>query len=93
MGIDLFLVTDRFHREAATRIRYEPWLGSSVPFLACQDLAVFKAFFNQTQDWADLEKMAAEGAIAPDALAAVVAALLGDDDDHLARIAALPGPH
>lgn len=88
--LDLFLTTHPFHREAATRVRYESWLGSSIPVLACQDLAVFKAFVNRTQDWADLEKMAAEGAIAPDPLAAVVAALLGEDDERLARIEALP---
>ncbi len=28
-----------------------------MPFLACQDIAIFKVFFNRSKDWADIEEM------------------------------------
>ena len=44
---------------AASRARWEDFDGEQLPFLACPDLAVFKAFFSRTRDWADLEEMQA----------------------------------
>ena len=41
----------------------EQFAGASAPFLACSDLAVFKAFSDRTKDWADLEEMAARGTL------------------------------
>ena len=38
--------TTPFHADAGERIRWEPFAGHDVPFLACRDLAVFKAFFD-----------------------------------------------
>ena len=32
-----------------------------MPFLSCLDTAIFKAFFNRTKDWSDLEEMAKAG--------------------------------
>ena len=55
--VDVFLDTTPFHADAGGRIRSEPFAGHDVPFLACRDLAVFKAFFDRTKDWADLEEM------------------------------------
>ena len=57
--VDLFLNNTEFHEELASRIRWESFAGSALPFLSCFDLAVFKAFFNRTKDWADLEAMQA----------------------------------
>jgi hypothetical protein len=37
--------------------------GRRIPFLGCSDLAVLKAFFNRTRDWADLEEMIAIGSL------------------------------
>ena len=36
-------------------------LWENIPFIDCQDLAVFKTFFHRTQNWADLEAMQAAG--------------------------------
>lgn len=90
--IDVFLDTTEYHREVAERVRVEPFLGAAVPFLACEDLAVFKAFFDRTRDWADLEDMVRAGALARGPLETTIRARLGDDDHRLARIAALPWP-
>ena len=47
--VDLFLNTTPFHDEVATRVREENFGGTVLPFLGCEDLAVFKAFFNRTK--------------------------------------------
>lgn len=90
--VDVFLNTTPFHEKVADRARVEPFLGVAVPFLACDDLAVFKAFFNRTRDWADLEEMATAGTIERHALRSVIASLLGSDDARLGRVDSLPWP-
>jgi hypothetical protein len=59
--VDVFMNTSKFHAQATVRSRREPLAGGYVPSLPCSDLAAFKAFFNRTQDWADLEQMAEGG--------------------------------
>ncbi len=87
--VDVFLNTTDFHADAASRARLEPFEGHDVPFLACRDLAVFKAFFNRTKDWADLEAMAEVGALDVEAVLGVLARYLGSDDERLDRLRAL----
>jgi hypothetical protein len=87
--VDVFFSTTDFHARAATRTRSEPFLGDELPFLACRDLAVFKAFFNRTKDWADLEEMAAAGALDVEAVLGVLVRYLGGDDDRVERLRAL----
>lgn len=87
--VDLFLSTTDFHEGAAARVRWEPFAGSQLPFLACDDLAVFKAFFNRTKDWADLEAMREAGTLDVPTVAGVLATLLGGDDDRVARLLSL----
>lgn len=77
--IDVFLNTTPFHSEVASRARWETFMGQQVPFLACRDLAVFKVFFDRTKDWADLEEMAAAGALDVEAVLGVVVNYLGAD--------------
>ena len=57
--------------------------------LACTDLAVFKAFFNRTRDWADLEDMAAAGALDRDRVLGILVEYLGPGDHRVARLHAL----
>jgi hypothetical protein len=85
--IDLFLSTTSFHRRAGRRVRREPFRDELLPFLACDDLAVFKVFFDRSRDWVDLEEMAAARSFDAGAVAATVAELLGRDDARLARLA------
>ena len=87
--VDVFFNTTDFHERAAARARFEPFLGVDLPFLSCRDLAVFKAFFNRTKDWADLEEMADAGALDVDAVLGVLVRYLGADDDRVARVRSL----
>ena len=84
--IDLFLNTTEFHAQAARRARVEWFAGFDLPFLACSDLAVFKAFFNRTRDWADLEDMAAMGTLDVDRVIGVLTRYLGPGDHRIERL-------
>ncbi|MGA2521037.1 MAG: hypothetical protein ABSG81_09500 [Acidimicrobiales bacterium] len=84
--VDIFLSTTAFHDEAAKRIDYENFAGADVPFLACTDLAVFKAFFNRTQDWADLEQMVDMGTVDVDRLLGVLVRYVGPTDERVDRV-------
>ena len=88
--VDVFLDTTDFHRQVARRAQPRIFAGQTMPFLACSDLAVFKAFFARTKDWADLEEMAAAGTLDVDRVVGVLIDHLGADDERLARLRALP---
>ena len=50
---------------------------------------MFKAFFNRTKDWADLEEMAAAQTLDVDRVLGVLVHYLGADDDRTRRLAEL----
>lgn len=78
--VDLFLSNHAFHDAAQGRVRRVPFAGvDEFPVLACEDLAVFKAFFARPKDAVDLTAMVEAGALDPGLLVAVVADLLGAD--------------
>lgn len=87
--LDLFLNSTDFHEGIAARVRWETFAGQSVPFLSCFDLAVFKAFFNRTRDWADLEEMAHAGTLDRERIQAVLISYLGTDDDRIVKLSGL----
>lgn len=87
--VDVFFNTTDFHRAAAKRARFEPFGGAEVPFLSCRDLAVFKAFFNRTKDWADLEEMQTAGSLDLETVLGVLVRYLGAGDDRIDRLRAL----
>lgn len=87
--VDIFFNTTEFHRDASSRARIEDFAGEGVPFLACRDLAVFKAFYNRTKDWADLEAMHAAGSLDVEAVLGVLAHYLGAGDDRIERLRAI----
>jgi hypothetical protein len=89
--VDVFLDTTDFHHQAAARARWEDFGGTPLPFLACADLAVFKAFFDRTKDWADLEEMAAAGTLDAERVVGVLVRYLGSDDPRIAKVLALSG--
>lgn len=84
--VDLFLDTTEFHVQAASRFRLEDFAGTRLPFLSCSDLAVFKAFFNRTKDWADLEEMASVGTLDFDRVIGVLTRYLGPADERIERL-------
>lgn len=90
--VDMFLNTTPFHDEVETRVVAEGFGGEQVPFLSCRDLAVFKAFFNRTRDWADLEAMRDAGTLDVAAVLGVLAEYLGGDDERVARLRDLRQP-
>ena len=87
--VDVFLNTTEFHEEAAGRARLEPFAGRSIPFLACDDLAVFKAFFNRSKDWVDLEEMIAVDSLDINRVVGVLDRYLGSDDERIDRLRSL----
>ncbi|HTO01027.1 MAG TPA: hypothetical protein VL068_10160 [Microthrixaceae bacterium] len=87
--VDIFLNTTGFHREVANRARSELFMGQEVPFLSCTDLAVFKAFFNRTKDWADIEEMIAAGTLDVERVVGVLVTYLGNTDERVDRLLGL----
>lgn len=87
--VDVFLDTTPFHRQVVGRCRVEAFGGTDVPFLSCLDVAVFKAFFNRTKNWADLEEMQAAGTLDFAAVIAVLIEYLGTDDERVRKLDAL----
>jgi hypothetical protein len=87
--VDVFLNTTEYHEQVAGRVRWELFGTDRLPFLECADLAVFKAFFNRTRDWADLEEMAAAGTLDADRVLGVLVRYLGADDERIERLRAL----
>lgn len=90
MPIDLFFDVHQFHTELPAGVRQVPFLGRSIPVLGCNALVVFKALFNRTKDWADIEAVADAGFVLDDALA-WVERLLGRESAAAARLAGLCG--
>ncbi len=87
--VDVFLNTTGYHEQVATRCRREWFSGEELPFLACADLAVFKAFFNRSKDWVDLEEMRDAGTLDIERIGAVLTEYLGSDDERIARLRGL----
>ena len=84
--LDLFFANHPFHAEIATRLRHVPFEGVELPVLECTDLAVFKAFFNRTKDWADIEAMLDVGSVDVTELRRTLVGLLRDDDPRVGRL-------
>ena len=84
--VDVFLNTTDYHEQVASRIRMETFAGSRIPFLSCLDVAVFKAFFNRTKDWADLEEMQAAGTLDQQRVREIIAHYLGDSDERITAL-------
>ena len=91
--VDVFLDTTPFHETVLDRRRWETFAGTDVPFLSCHDVAVFKAFFNRTKDWADLEEMREAGTLDLGRVIAVLVEYLGIDDERVRKLNDLRTPH
>lgn len=87
--IDVFTNTTEFHIAAADRAVVHEFASHDVPFLGCSDVAVFKAFFNRTRDWADLEDMVAAGTLDGDLVLGALVHYLGGDDERVERLRSL----
>jgi hypothetical protein len=92
--IDLFFSYHRFHEHLATRVRRVPFGDDEIPVLSCADLAVFKAVFNRTRDWVDLEAMVDAESFDADEAVEWLRAILGEGSPQVDRLATLqPSGH
>jgi hypothetical protein len=87
--VDVFTNTTEFHLAAADRAIVHEFASHAVPFLSCSDVAVFKAFFNRTRDWADLEEMVRAGTLDADLVIGALVHYLGADDERVEKLDAL----
>jgi hypothetical protein len=87
--VDLFFSTHAFHAEAAAEIVEVPFAGTTIPVLGATELAVFKAFFNRTKDWADIEAMLDAGTIDVHRALGWLVDLLEPDDERVTRLRGL----
>jgi hypothetical protein len=86
--LDLFFSDDRFHDEAATRVRTVPFGDTTISILAPEDLLVCKAVFDRRKDWIDIEQMLVmtAGDLDVTGVRRAVARIVGVDDDRVARL-------
>lgn len=87
--VDVFLNNVPLHQAVAAAVVWVPLAGRDVPVLDCASLAIFKAFFDRTKDWADLEAIARTTPEDIDAAAATISALVGKDDPAVQRLESL----
>lgn len=84
--LDLFFNSTDYHDRLIHNVRWETLDEYKIPFLSCEDLAVFKVFFDRTKDWADLEDMHGAGQLDVQYVAGVISHYLGPDDPRLKRL-------
>lgn len=87
--VDVFLNNLPLHQAVAAAVVWVPLAGREVPVLDCASLAIFKAFFDRTKDWADLEAIAKAAPEDIDAAAATISELVGEDDPAVKRLESL----
>ena len=84
--IDLFFDYVPLHDDAARHRRTVPFSGEEIPVLGPVELAVFKAMFDRTRDWADIEAMLAAETLDTDALREQLARLVEPEDRRFERL-------
>ena len=90
--LDLFFPQHLLHQVVAGRTVIMPLGDGAIPVLSATDLTVFKALFDRTKDWADIEEMVAFGSPdVPEALA-WLEAIVGADDPRVAKLRGVRPP-
>jgi hypothetical protein len=84
--IDVFLNNIPLHEAVASSVIWVPMEGRDIPVLDCASLAIFKAFFDRTKDWADLEAIAQATPEDIEQAKATIAELVGADDPAVIRL-------
>ena len=74
------------HAEAARNRRTVPFADTRIPVLGPTELAVFKAMFDRTRDWADIEAMVAARSVDLEAVREELSGMLAADDRRFARL-------
>ena len=89
--LDLFFMASDFHELVRMRTEVVPMLDASVRVLSATDLTVFKALFNRSKDWPDIESMlrAHDSTVDLDEAIKWVAATVGSGDPRAERLRSL----
>jgi hypothetical protein len=84
--VDLFFSSLPIHDEAERHRRMVNFEGERIPILGPLELALFKALFDRTRDWADIEEMLAARSLDPDELRRLIGDHVGAGDARLTRL-------
>jgi hypothetical protein len=84
--VDLFFDAVPVHADAARNRRDVPFEDERIPVLGPIELAVFKAMFDRTRDWADIEAMLCAATLDLDAVRETLSTMLPGDDERFARL-------
>ena len=87
--VALFLDYDPIHHAAAEHRQAVPFQGRTIPVLGPVELGVFKALFDRTKDWADIEAMRDAQTLDLAHLRLLLVGMIGEDDPRIARVDAL----
>src|SRR5204862_5626798 len=87
--VDVFLNNHPFHDTVAGRVTWVPLERREIPVLDCASLVVFKALFNRTRDWADIEAVSERSPGDIEKAAATIEEMLGADDAIYRRLVSL----
>ena len=87
--LDVFFDVLPFHSEVAKHVRHVPFEGRTIPVVGCTALTVFKAMFDRTRDWADIEAMIDAKSVDFDDAMARVREMAGADSAPAEKLAAL----
>jgi hypothetical protein len=87
--IDVFLNNIPLHDAVASSVVWVQLEGRDVPVLNCASLVIFKAFFDRTKDWADIEAIAIATPEDIEDAAKTIADLVGEDDPSIEKLKAL----
>ena len=84
--VDLFFSNLPIHDEAARHSHLSPVRRNSDPDPWATGAAFFKAMFDRTRDWADIEEMLLSKSFDPDRLAELIREHAGEDDHRVDRL-------
>ena len=84
--VDLFFDYVPVHEDAANNRRTVPFQRTRIPILGPVELAVFKAMFDRTRDWADVEAMVEAETLDVAAVRETLATMLDEGDPRFARL-------
>lgn len=87
--IDVFLNNIPLHEAVASSVVWVRLEGRDIPVLDCASLVIFKALFDRTKDWADIEAIAIATPEDIEGAAATIAELIDKDDPALEKLKAL----
>jgi len=87
--IDVFLNNTPLHDAVASSVVWVRLEGREIPVLDCASLVIFKAFFDRTKDWADIEAVAIATPEDIEGAAATIADLVSEDDPAVEKLKSL----